>query len=179
MADNVSLQEIRLSRNEGIGQAGWQSLFEALSILSYRFEKHMLEKNKINDAAAQSLSNALASSTTLKTLNLGDIQGIITWRVSFDSIRSPTYALEELDLRDNDFNDEVMDYLTDALAKNNSLRTLDLNGNAGVTGATWQIFFSTVLTNPSLGLEKLVLGFCGINDAAIRALINALGNNNK
>ena len=65
------------------------------------------------------------------------------------------------------------------MASNNSLKSLILNSNDGVTGAAWRRFFSIVLSNPSSGLEKLDLGCCNINDAAILALANALLNNTK
>ena len=185
MAGSVSLKEINLACNRGITQAGWRTIFDALSDSSCRSEKLSLEGNDINDAAAQSLSDALASNTTLKTLNLAAIRGITLtgWRVLFHFLRSQTCALENLNLRYNQFNDEVMVSLTDALASNRSLKSLNLSDNFEVTGATWQRFFSTVLTNPSSELEKLDLRCCDINDdindATIRALTNALVNNSK
>ena len=182
MAGNVSLKEINLSNNTGITEAGWQALFGTLSNSSCRLERLSLIDNDINDAAAQSLSSALASNTTIKTLDLGEIQGITLtgWRVLFEFLRSPTCALENLDLRYNQLNDEVMVSLTEALATNGSLKSLDLSNSNRITGATWQRLFSTVLTNPSSELEKLDLGSCdNINDAAIRSLANALVNNSK
>ena len=180
IAGNTTLKEINLSNNRGITEVGWQALFGTLSNSSCRLERLMLAQNWINDAAAQSLFNALTSKTTLKTLNLGYIRGItITgWRVLFDFLRNQTCALENLDLSDNSPNDEAMNALTDALASNRSLKSLNLGGNYGIT-ATWQRFFSTVLANPSSELEKLDLRCCAINDAEIRALTDALVNNSK
>ena len=67
---NVSLKEINLAWNRGIPQAGWQAIFDALSIPSCMLEKLTLDENVINDHAAQSLSNTLTSNITLKALNL-------------------------------------------------------------------------------------------------------------
>ena len=180
MAGNASLKEINLRFNRDITQAGWQAFFNALSSSGCRLEKLKLGGNNINDAAAQSLSNALASNTTIKTLDLGFTRGITPtgWRVLFGAIHSPTCVLEDLYLG-NDLNDEVMSSLTDALASNRSLKSLNLYDNFGVTGVAWQRFFSATLANPSSGLEKLDLDYCGINDAAIEALTNALVNNSK
>ena len=75
--------------------------------------------------------------------------------------------------------DDEVTSLINALASNRSLKSLDLFGNTGVAGATWQRLFSTVLTNPSSELEKLDLCYCGINNAVIRSLTNALFNNSK
>ena len=192
LSGHSRLRKLDLSNTE-VGKLGCSALVDLLSnpnislkVLdplnnsSCRLERINLGGNTINDAAAQPLSDALASSTTLKTLNLSNIRGItITgWHVLFDFLRSQTCALEDLDLSSNELNDEVMVSLTDALASNRSLKSLNLNTNDGFTGAAWQRFFSTVLANPSSGLEKLDLGYCDINNAAIRSLPNALVNNN-
>ena len=117
-----------------------------------------LEFNIINDDVAQSLSNALAINTTLKTLNLASIQGITLtgWLILFRAIGSPNCVLGDLDLPSNDLNDAAMDSLTDALTHNMSLKSanlyqwrLDLISTAG-----WQRFFFTVLANPGSELEK-------------------------
>ena len=168
MARNTSLKEINLSNNRSITEVGWQALLDALSTSSCRLEKLTLEYNHINDAAAQSLSNVLNKNTaTLKTLTRGFIQGITLtgWRVMFGSLRSPTCALENLNLRGNGFNDDEMTFLIDALASNVSLKSLNLSSNHyyGVTGATWQRFFSAVLASPGSGLERLHLEYCSIN----------------
>ena len=113
MAGNTSMKYINLSHS-GITEVGWQALFDALSNSSCRLEGLSLHGNEINDAAAQFLSDALASSTTLKTLDLG-VWGITTtgWRNVFDFLRNQTCALENFDLSDSCLNDEVMVSLTE------------------------------------------------------------------
>ena len=182
MADNTTLKEINLSNNSNITQAGWEALFDHLNYsASCRLEMIKLEGNVINDAAAQCLSTALDVNTTIKTLDLGFVRGItITgWRVLFGSLRSPTCVLEDLVLSDNRLGDGAMVFLTEALATNGSLKSLDLSCNNHVTGAAWHGFFSAVLANPNSGLENLDFGYCDINDDAIRTLTDALVINSK
>ena len=132
--------------------------------------------NRINNAAALSLSNVLLRhNTTLKTVELiNSIQdvSITGWDALFQPLRSPTSLLERVNLSGNSFTDKVLAALTNALANNSTLRELDLSATCDGTITGWETFM-IVLCDPNSALEKLDLN----NNFITAALTNAPANN--
>ena len=165
-----------------VGKLGCSALVDLLNNPNINLTVLDLNRNDLGDAEAAALSSGMAGNASLKEINLAGNKDITQagWQAIFDSLfgaldnPTPTCVLEDLGLGDNQLNAEVMYSLIDALTSNMSLKSLNLSFNRRVTGAAWQRFFSIVLSNPSSGLEKLDLAYCGINDATFRSLITLL-----
>ena len=176
-ARNDTLKNLNLALNGNVTASGWRHFFTLLQ------SPHILEEinlwgNSIGDASANLLANAMTTGTQqLKCLNLCSINDVTTvgWQALFDSLKKTTCMLEELLLRDNDFLDEEVTYLSDALAHNRILRSLDLRDNNEVTAAGWRAFLA-VLENPNSALEKVG---CGINDEVLVLFASSLMHNSR
>ena len=177
---NSTLRKLNLGHNKNITITGWRAIFTQLQSPQSSLDGLDLWKNYIDIAVANLLANALANGTSLKALCLGTSYEITTegWRAVFAALSSPRCVIKELDLNSNEFNDEVVTHLSNALSNNCVLKELDLHGNAEVTPSGWRAF-SAVLQNPNSALEKLDLGYNSINDGALVSLANSLVHNNK
>ena len=157
----------------------------------FGLEKLRLRGSNISDGTALALASAVRHNHTLKTLDFRDATVITSsgrdgasiianaaWRDLFAGLlQYPTCMLESLQLANCDgLNDDHLQFLTNALAHNCTLRQLVVGSNHGVTAAGWEAF-STVLQNPTSALEELKLSNSSINDHALISISNALVNN--
>ena len=180
LSDNITLKDLNLSGVTSITETGWRTIFSTLRTPSCRLERLYLEDSSINDTAALSLVNALANNKSLRALGLCNNRLITIegWGPLFEFLHSPTCILEELSLRFNGIDDEVVKSLTNALTNNSSLRCLVLSCNIAITMVGWEAF-SAVLRNPIYMLENLDLSDNSINDETVNNLANAMVNNKK
>ena len=136
----------------------------------------------MDNSAANLLTTVLANHAHLKVLDLGQISGITTegWWSVFSALESPRCSMQELFLHYNEFNDEALTYLGNALANNCILRRLSLKNLEGnrVTSSGWRAF-AAVLQYPNSALEELDLGGNSINDDVLASFANSLTHNNK
>jgi len=136
-----------------------------------------LSSNEIDDDAAKELIESLNGYGSLVELSLGHNFIRVKGCAALEKlISSPTSNLKELDLQSNRIDDKAIAILTRSLAKNTSIKKVDLGDNYGVTDDGWQHFF-TCLQNPSSSIEQLDLGANRIADQGITSLGNALANN--
>ena len=141
-----------------------------------------LSSNSISDAAANVLSNTLANGIHLKVLKLADNVDITTegWRAICEGLSSPRCVLQELYINGNEsFGDELVAYLSNSLARNSTMRYLDLRYAPTVTASGWRAF-SAIFQNPVSALETVNLVInSSIDDGVLGAFANALMRNSK
>mmetsp|Transcript_43834 Transcript_43834/g.78676 ORF Transcript_43834/g.78676 Transcript_43834/m.78676 type:complete len:609 (-) Transcript_43834:41-1867(-) len=208
LSGNSTLNDLEISKNEDIAEAGWRAIFSTLQSPNCALEKLNLSRNKFEDEVIGSLADALTNNSSLRSVNLSDDHAISMngWGAIFSALQSPVCAVEKLDLHYNSINDEVaislandltsntalkslnlmgtgindetVIFLANALANNTRLMELDLRSNDDVTVTGWQSF-STVLQSPTSALETLNLCLNSINDATMISLADSLANNNK
>jgi len=128
----------------------------------------------INYEFGWGLIERLSGHHSLKRLEISraGVQGInALWKV----VKDPKSKLEELFLLNNDFGDDEMRLLCDALLVNNSMKTLSLKkySSGNITSCGWNEL-SKVLRGPNCKLVHLDLFGAGIYDNAINTLGNAL-----
>jgi hypothetical protein len=153
---------------------GWQTFSTILQYQTSVLEKIGLNDNPIDDQVLVSLTNALASNTTLRELNLRNYypanniaitsRGLQTFSAILDN---PNIALERLDFTDEDGDDIAVDdrvivSFANALVNNNTLRELmfcskSLDENVGdfvnsITSVGYDAMSQT-LCNPSTILD--------------------------
>ena len=188
---NEKLKDVDLGDNPDITESGWRAIFAGLQMPIFGLEKLRLRGSNISDGTALALASAVRHNHTLKTLDFRDAAVITSsgrdgasiianaaWRDLFAGLlQYPTCMLESLQLANCDgLNDDHLQFLTNALAHNCTLRQLVVGSNHGVTAAGWEAF-STVLQNPTSALEELKLSNSSINDHALISISNALVNN--
>jgi len=137
--------------------------------------------NNIGDEGASGLGEALSKNRKLKKLYIcgTDITSIVGWSALFRGI-SNSVSLEEIVFSYAKFGNEgALSFAAEyAIARNSSLKSLDMYGARNITSVGWGTLFRALLTTPS-SLEKLDLHSCSIDDIGITALGGALANNSK
>jgi len=152
-------------------------------------EKLNLSSTNITNEGISSIGNALLHNTTLKALDLYDINTdgvpLITspssWNNIFSCVKhNPFLALEQIDLRYSSINEEGLLILADALTvtttSSKSIKMIDLGFNLHITVSSWKSFFSKLGSN-TFALEELYLQGNNITDEAMEDLCNALAQN--
>jgi len=136
LANNSSLRKLEFNHITLVTPMGWQMFSIILQCQTSMLEKIGLRDNTINDQVLVSLTNALASNTKLRELNLRNCystnniditsRGLQTFSAVFEN---PITALERLDFASEDSDRVVVDnrailFFANALADNNTLREL-------------------------------------------------------
>jgi hypothetical protein len=177
---NSTLRRFYFTCETKITEIGWGEIFSAVRSSKCMLTKLDMSLNTFNNAATLWLFCALSRhSTTIKTLDLGDAEGITDagWITLFQLLRNPTVVLDELHLNNNLFTNEVLAALTDALANNSLLRELSLNSVCVDDSGQGLVDISNVFQNPNSALEILYLGNNPINDQTIISFAEALAGN--
>jgi len=140
-----------------------------------------LSRSYIGEVGLTALGNALACNNKLRILVLDHIVdddgvGAQAWQSFFNPLQNSQSILEELSLAGNEFGDEVVPHLVDALISIDTLKDLDLYFNrcsrVGLQG------ISRLLMNPNSGLEEISIGQSEADDVVID-YSHALLNNTK
>lgn len=175
-SSTTTLRDLDISNNPGITAAGWAATFPGLLSQTCRLEDLSLGVNSINNAAVIALVSALVESKTIKVLDLSYLPNITIegWLTLFEFLRTPDCTLEEINLRSNEFDQEVAGYLACYLACNKSLQSLDLSSNWRISVEGWSAF-SSVLGHS--GLKSLCLSSNGITDATMQSIATRLSKN--
>ena len=176
----TNLKELHFS-NMGIINDGWQDIFTALQSTQCKLETiEMTWVEGVNERTALCLSDALLHhSTSLKSLHLN--QQVL---VVIPLLQDPNTILEELSLVNDDaltneeFTNEELEALTDALETNSRLKILRLSANNSISTDRLMDFVA-VLRNPTSNLEILVLYGSHINDTVMNSFADALTTNHK
>jgi Ran GTPase-activating protein (RanGAP) involved in mRNA processing and transport len=176
---NSTIKRFRLIDSSNITNTTWQQLFALLLQRQNSTLECLCLSKCLNDGTIQLLASTLAINSRLIELNLSSIGDSVTdagWDALFIVLCSSTSALKKLDLSSNTITDTSIEYLVDKLAKNKSLKELELNGSYSVTTVGWQTF-STILQCQTSVLEKIGLSDNDINDQVLVSLTNALASN--
>ena len=190
---NAPLKRLRIECAYDVTHIGWLAIFAARQMNpNCRLQELNLDRlhgfqelevvNRVNEAAALSLSNVLLRhNTTLKTLVLSHYINTITV-AGFATLIQPLQDLHcrivNLNLSDNSMTDEMIAALTNALANNSILIELDLSDNGDVTDTGWSVF-SAVLRYPNSVLDIMDLRYNEIDDNVWLFFAYALANNSR
>ena len=103
----------------------------------------------------------LAKSNTLRELDLSEMNSLsVSSCLPLAMVLSqPLSMLKKLRLSDNDFRDEGISFLGNALALNTTLQHLDLHRSSSISSIGWRAF-SNCLQNPHSSLKDLLLWEC-------------------
>lgn len=91
-------------------------------------------------------------------------------------LKNPKTKVKVLGIGDNHIDAKCVPILANALAGNNTLKTLDLHYNTSIRGIGWRAFFTCLHKSPNLSLEKLQLYSNNIGDEGAVALAHVLAN---
>ena len=170
LSQNTTLKELNVSRN-AIGSGGLSTLLPAITSL-----RHLsFTSCSLSDAASgAAISSLLQSSTNLAILQLEENALDATAAAAIAPGLRASSSLVELHLRGCPLGATGVDTLLRSLPP--SLLHLDISGSGG-TGSNGLCTAATALTTAdSLSLQKLSACGCGGDDAALAALIDAMGN---
>ena len=182
LAINSRLIELDLSNiGDSVTDAGWDAPFIVLRGSTSALKKLDLSSNTITDNSIGCLADALANNNSLGELELKRSHFVtnVGWQTFSTILQCQTSMLEKIGLRDNTINDQVLESLTNALAKNTKLRELNLRNNyieSNITSRGLQTF-SSVFENPNIALERLDFTDIAVDDRVIVSFANALVNN--
>jgi len=111
-----------------ITSQGWVALFTSLHGSNLDLVKLHLGKNNIDDEGMQLLVPLVSRMSSLKHLTLNDNRRVTPagWQACTQLLQSPNFALERLDLAQNNINDNTLIPFTSALVNNKTLQQLDL-----------------------------------------------------
>ena len=170
-----------------ISFACWaEFLTRSLGNAASSLEELNLNGNNIGEIGLIALGNALACNNKLRILELDHIVdeqhpiGADAWQSFFNPMQNSQSILEELSLVGNEFGDEVVPYLVDALISIDTLKELNLYFNRCSRVGLQCI--SRLLQSPNSGLEMIHIGQSQADDTDHNVMIDyshALSNNNK
>ena len=153
LAKNNTLRKLHLKDNN-LGDAGAISALVKGLAKNYSLQQLYLEENDLGDAGATALGNGLES-----------------------ILQNPSSSLVELHLGRSKMNDEGVIGLAKGLAKNSTLKDLDLSSNKSITGSGWRSFFALLQQNPSSAIDKLLLHENNIDDDSAVEMASVVANN--
>jgi len=159
LATNTRLTHLSLWHNNSISTTGWQVFFNTLRDSNSILENLILNNiNNIDDNVAVSMAAALGNMKSLKSLSLRKARSISSagWRSFTNLLQSPNSNLMELQVCDNGnlLNNEVISSFANAIANNNTLKTLDISvyddniTTSNVSARSWSTI-ANILCNTS------------------------------
>jgi Ran GTPase-activating protein (RanGAP) involved in mRNA processing and transport len=155
---------------------GWKTIFVSLKSPACMINTLNLSHNHICDTALPFLVSALSYKNTIKALiliSMDNKNAILQAMLQF--LQSPSCMLESINLTANNFDNEKIESLTNALVNNCRLKELKLRGSKKVTPTGWHNLFQ-LLQRPSCGLESLDIGACDLTDETVQSLANAISH---
>jgi hypothetical protein len=119
---------------------------ESLHLLLRNTPNHTLRSLDFNKCAIDLKSAvALKGINGLKRLRIHRCEVTPeSMQAAFYAVLSPTSKLKELLLNDSELNDAMLQVLGECMARNASLKTLDLSKNYRITSSAWTAFFSEI-----------------------------------
>jgi len=181
---NKVLKKLNLSFNCDITQQGWQIFSTCMQQGGSIIETLNISSTNISNQGISALGSSLIGNTTLKTLDLYDINNngtplinSVGWSSFFACIQSPSSALQQVDLRYSSIDEGGLLVLADALTKSSKVRMLDVSQNLHISVEIWKSFFSR-LGNAFFSLEELYAQGNNITDEAVAEISHALVGNN-
>jgi len=156
--DESAIGNLSLNNIPGwVTSQGWQTLFTALQLTNLDLVKLDLGSNSIDDERMQLLVPLLSRMSSLKFLSLSrnELVSPTGWQALEGYLQIPNFALNELELNENNIVDDALVAFTTALVQNNTLKRLCLDGtydedteeyNSLITEKGWEAV-STLLCN--------------------------------
>ena len=143
------LQHLDLDGNH-LRKNGCVALATLIQCSAKELQNLYISNNGINDDGIEALVPALTNCNCLEELRVCDNPSITTrgWQSLASILESPNSNLQELYITRNNIDDEAAATFANALAKNHTLHTLDLDNNPSITAVGWQSF-SKLLCNTS------------------------------
>jgi len=204
LSNMSTLNALQMSRmaystdSDSITSQGWVSLFTSLQDSNLNLVNLTLQNNNISDEGLQQLVRLASSMTSLKELNLGLNFTVnpIGWQALTGYLQSPSCALEDLHIDNNDVNDDTVVAFASALAQNKTLKWLGLHeccsfsneeGNDSITERGWSAV-STLVCNKSSIMDtynsnhKLFVDYSDDNELLpddLSSLLDLNGNKDK
>ena len=184
LTKNNVLKKLNLSFNNDITQQGWQLFSKCMQRGGSAIETLNISSTNISNQGISALGSSLIGNTTLKTLDLYDINNNGTplissgWSSFFACIQSPSSSLQQIDLRYSSIDEGGLLVLAEALGKSSKVKMLDISQNLHISAESWKSFFSRLGDASSLSLEKLYAQGNNITDEVVAELTHALVGNN-
>jgi len=178
---NKILKKLNLSFNCDITQQGWQIFSTCMQQGGSIIETLNISSTNISNQGISALGSSLIGNTTLKTLDLYDINNNGTplissgWSSFFACIQSPSSSLQQIDLRYSSIDEGGLLVLAEALGKSSKIQMLDVSQNLHITVEIWKSFFSRLA---SFSLEEVYAQGNNITDEVVAELSHALVGNN-
>ena len=169
-----NLVEIYLSCSI-VEETGCIALARLLNNSASAIHELVLRYSYLNDEGITILSNALAMTINLTSLELTEILDVseIGWHSLSVGIAHPMCKLEKLCLINTSINDEGISDLGESLAVNSTVKFLNLSCNEYITAIGWQ-WFSEYFSNRCSALEEIDFALCGVDDEGASAIAMAL-----
>ena len=129
LSNMSTLKTLDMNNMEGISSQGWRTFFTSIQDSNMNLVKLDFSDNDIDDEGIQLLTRLVSRMSTLKTLNLKENQSVTPtgWQALSGYFQNINFALESLDLSDNNIEDDAVIAFTSALTNNKTLKLLDLH----------------------------------------------------
>ena len=164
----------------GLGRSGCTALAKLLKNPTSKIRTLQIDHHySFDDDCISILSEALVFNNTLDVVSLLGGGSDVTkagWANFCAVLSLPTCSLKQLILSRTDIGDEEVICLGDALASNDTVKSLDLSGSQLITAGGWN-GFSKCLRNPGSVLHELNLCECNIDEAGMLAIVSTLTDN--
>jgi len=110
--------------SNNVTSQGWVSLFNQLQDTNLALTKLILNGNCIDDQGMELLIQTVSIMSSLEHLEVAANRLVtpIGWQALSDYPQSPSFALEEILLDENEINDDIIVAFTNALAQNKTLK---------------------------------------------------------
>lgn len=152
MATNTTLKVLELDSNNSVSLVSWGHILVCLQPSS-SLEKLSVNQCNISDEILDILVHALVNNSTLKSLSIRTNYSISAnaWR-SFSVCLRNNSALEEVDMKNNNFNNGSVTALVSALQYDSVLHSLLMINTVehGITRRSWQVLLNTLCNKSSI-----------------------------
>ena len=177
--NSMKLKYLSLSGVLYVTTTGWCVLSRGLRSMAIE-ELHLCETDIDDEGAVSMVSAVTKTKHFFKSLHMGRNQSMTSagWIQCFQLLRDSDIRLEELHLRGNNMDDMTAAIFVELLvAKNATLKYLDLSSSESISSACWIRCFQLLLGSKSNNLKTLVLDHNEIDDDGARVLVDLLSEN--
>lgn len=126
-----TLKKLNMNGSSNISPRGWQELFLILLHSNLDLVQFDMHDNQIDDIGINLLVPLVSKMSSLKYLSLS-LNGLVTpyrgWQYLTFCVDHPDFALEELDLSNNNIDDDTLIACANALQNNETLKLLSIEG---------------------------------------------------
>jgi Ran GTPase-activating protein (RanGAP) involved in mRNA processing and transport len=203
LIENKSIKKFSVFQGTNdVTATGWKAFSAFLRHSHCSLEILSLEASDMDDEGVFFFGNSLSLNKTIKQLSLSCNSFITSagWRAIANSLRNPNSVLEGLNINKCFYRDDESDYrddesdegedqnpentgldddgaivLAESLAKNSSLKKLDMSCSLDITSEGWAAFFA-ILLDSQFSLEALDLSYNFIDHSGAAVLVHLLAS---